>query len=225
MHRPSLLTCATALVAVLAAGCSSPDPDPKVPRASPSSYDGTSGTSEPSPTSSGAGSLGAATQDLRDMDWARTAVPGDFCDVPGLISFTSGEATVRSDTHGSVHAEQYVENVVYGDVLGDERVEAALRVGCDTGGETGGGRLAWAFVVFTGEQGRLRLVGTVTPQKYEGGHASGFDGVELASGRVTAKETWHRELDATCCPSGKAVTVWRVGADGLLVAGEPRVTG
>ncbi|MFB8382773.1 hypothetical protein [Streptomyces rubiginosohelvolus] len=97
-------------------------------------------------------------------------------------------------------------------------------MGCDTGGRTGG-RLAWAFVVFTGEQGRLRLVGTITPQKYEGGHASGFDGIALASGRVTAEETWHRRMDPTRCPSGKAVTEWRVGADGLLTAGEPRVTG
>ncbi len=225
MRRPSVLTCAAALVAALAAGCSSPTPDPKVPRASPSSYDGASESPEPSPASSDTGSLGAATKDLRHMDWARTAVPGDFCDVPGLVSFTSGEATVRSDTHGTVHAEQYVEDVAYGDVLGDDGVEAALRVGCDTGGETGGGRLAWAFVVFAGEQGRLRLVGTITPQQYEGGHASGFDGIELASGRVTAEETWHREMDPTCCPSGKAVTVWRVGADGLLTAGEPRVTG
>ncbi|WP_257133004.1 hypothetical protein [Streptomyces sp. ms184] len=68
-------------------------------------------------------------------------------------------------------------------------------------------------------------MGTITPQKYEGGHASGFDGIALASGRVTAEETWHRRMDPTCCPSGKAVTEWRVGAAGLLTAGEPRVTG
>ncbi|GGV56899.1 hypothetical protein GCM10010294_03040 [Streptomyces griseoloalbus] len=130
----------------------------------------------------------------------------------------------RSGTWGTAHAEHRPEDVVYGNVLGDSRVEAALLVGCDTGGETAGGRLAWAYLVFTSEEHELRLVGTITPQQYLGGHASAFDGIELDSGRVTAHESWHRKNDPTCCPSGKAVTTWTPGDDGTLEAGSPRIT-
>jgi hypothetical protein len=221
MQRSPAVLCTTALVLALGAGCSSPTPDPKVPRASQPSY---TETPESSPASPTAAALGSAPENLRDLDWERTAVPGDYCGVPGLITFTSGEATAQSDTFGKVHAEHYPEDVVYGDVLGDSRVEAALRVGCDTGGQTASGRLAWAYLVFTSEERELRLVGTVTPQQYLGGQASAFDGIELASGRVVAHERWYRRNDATCCPSGKAVTTWRPGDDGTLEAGAPRVT-
>ncbi|MFF4763737.1 hypothetical protein [Streptomyces sp. NPDC001292] len=168
--------------------------------------------------------LGSAPEDLHDLDWERVAVPGDFCDVQGLISFTAGEAWAQSGTWGKVHAENRPEDVVYGDVLGDARVEAALLVGCDTGGETASGRLAWAYLVFTSEDGELRLLGTVAPQQYLGGQASAFNGIELASDRVTAHESWYRESDAVCCPTGKAITTWNVRNDGTLEAESPRIT-
>ncbi|MFA3877725.1 hypothetical protein ABS735_29295 [Streptomyces sp. MMCC 100] len=213
----------TALVLALGVGCSSsPEPDAK---ASPASQPPYTETSEPPSAPSPADdALGSAPDNLRQLDWARTAVPGDYCHVADPITFTAGEATVRSERWGTVHAEQYPDEVVYGDVVGDSRAEAALRVGCDTGGQTGSGRLVWAYVVFTSEEQRLRLVGTVTPQKYEGGQASSFEGIDLANGQVTARENWHRSTDASCCPSGKAVTIWRVGDDGTLKAGAPRVT-
>ncbi|MET8566921.1 hypothetical protein [Streptomyces sp. NPDC004783] len=222
MHRPGTLVPLTALVLALGGGCSSPAPDPKVPRASQPAY---TQTSEPadSPTSAGK-VLNEAPDDLRGLDWARTAVPGDFCHVPGLIRFRSGKAPVRSDEWGSVRAEHFPDDVVYGDVVGDSRVEAALRVGCDTGGDTASGRLVWAYLVFTSEDGKLGLLGTITPQQYAGGQASSFESIDLARGRVTAHESWHRQADGVCCPSGKAVTVWRVGDDGTLEAGAPRVT-
>src|SRR5690606_36394621 len=105
--------------------------DARVPAASPPSYTETSGPA-PTPTLAGDAALGSAPEDLRDMDWAHTAVPGDFCQVPEPIRFTSGEATVRSERWGTVHAEQRLDTVVYGGVLGDSRAEAALLVGCDT---------------------------------------------------------------------------------------------
>lgn len=227
MPRPRTLVSLTVFVLALGTGCSSPAPDPKIPRASPPSYtERETETAEPTPSASPVtDALSRAPEDLHEMDWDRTAIPGDFCHVPEPITFTSGEATVRSERWGTVHAEQYPDEVIYGDVLGNSGVEAAVRVGCDTGGQTGSGRLVWAYVVFTSEEQRLRLVGTVTPQKYEGGQASSFEGIDLARGRVTARENWHRSADASCCPSGKAVTVWRVGDDGTLEAEAPRVTG
>lgn len=63
------------------------------------------------------------------------------------------------------------------------------------------------------------LLGTATPQQYAGGHASGFERLDLARGQVTAHENWHRHEDSVCCPSGKAVTVWRVGDETPLRQG------
>ncbi|MEU9063485.1 hypothetical protein AB0D13_32635 [Streptomyces sp. NPDC048430] len=68
-------------------------------------------------------------------------------------------------------------------------------MGCDTGGDTASGRLAWAFLVFASEDDQLLLLGTVTPQQYAGGQASGFERIDLARGRVTAHESWHRHED------------------------------
>ncbi len=47
--------------------------------------------------------------------------------------------------------------------------------------------------------------------------------VELTRGRVVAYETWYRPSDATCCPSGTAVTVWTLQG-GRLSPGAPRIT-
>ncbi|NBE53344.1 hypothetical protein [Streptomyces boluensis] len=229
MPRSTALCCVTALVLALGVGCSSPEPDGKVPRSKDSSSgSATAASTEPAtdalPT---AGAPGKVPEDLRDLDWARTSVPGDFCDVAGLITFKSGRAWAQSKTYGKIHAENVPDQVTYGNVLGDSRVEAAMQVGCDNGGEMGSGRLVWAYLVFSSEQGQLKVVGTLTPQQDPPGFAvSTFEKVELSPGRVTAYENWHREdSDALCCPTGKAVTTWTPGADGSLEAGKPRITG
>ncbi|MGW4159952.1 hypothetical protein [Streptomyces sp. NPDC004788] len=227
MQRSSAALCAAALVLALGAGCSSPAPDPRIPKSSPSSPGKAAEPSpEPpaSPTPTRSAGLGRAPEDLRDLDWAGVAVPGDFCGVRGLIGFKSGQAWAQSGTWGRVHAENRPEDVVYGDVLGDSRLEAALLTGCDTGGQTASGRLAWAYLVFTSEGGELRLVGTITPQQYLGGQASAFEGIALTPGRAVAHESWYREGDAVCCPTGRATTTWTLGDDGTLAPGAPHVT-
>jgi hypothetical protein len=220
VQRCSSVICLTGLVLALVVGCSTSDPEPRVPRTSQPPYTEHPETSAP-PTPP---ALGSAPDDLRELDWTHTAVPGGFCDVPGLITFKSGRAWAQSGTWGNIHAEHRPEDVVYGDVIGDSRAEAALLVGCDNGGETAGGRLVWAFLVFTSEKRKLRLVGTIIPQQYLSGQASGFDGIELSFGRVIAHEVWFRENDANCCPTGKATTTWKPGDDGTLQPGSPRIT-
>ncbi|MFF2124283.1 hypothetical protein ACFVW1_02570 [Streptomyces olivochromogenes] len=227
MPRSSALLCVTALVLAIGVGCSSPAPDPKIPAVSAPSP---SRSPEPSPASPAAevptaAAPGKVPKDLRDLDWAHTAVPGDFCDVPGLITFTSGEALAQSRTYGKVHTEHRPAEVVYGNVLGDSRVEAALLVGCDNNGGTGSGRIVWAYLVFASEQDKLKVIGVLTPQQAPpSSGASEFEKVQLTAGRVTAFEKWHRDTDPSCCPSGRAVTTWTPRAGGTLEAGAPRIT-
>ncbi len=208
--------------ALAASACGSPDVGSRIPRASVSSA-----TTEPplvtAPAPTGK-SVGAAPADLHDVDWARVPVPGDFCGVPGLVTFKGGEATATSRTWGPVHLFRRDEGMVYGDIEGDQRSEAAVSVGCDNGGGTAAGQLAFAFVVFEGVQGRLIAIGTVTPQKNPPDqHTTLLWKLQMTRGRLIAHENWYRPMDPTCCPTGKAETIWTV-KDGHLTPGAPHIT-
>jgi hypothetical protein len=208
-------------VALAASACGAPDVGPRIPRAS------LSGTTTEPPLATAPvttiRSVGEAPADLHDVDWAQVPVPGDFCGVPGLVTLKGGEATATSRTWGPVHLSRF-GNVVYGDVEGDPHSEAAVNVGCDNGGGTASGQLAFAFVVFEGIQGRLILVGTVTPQKNPPDqHPTLLWKIQMKPGRVIAHEQWYRPSDGTCCPTGTAETIWTV-KDGRLTPGTPHVT-
>jgi hypothetical protein len=168
-------------------------------------------------------SVATAPADLHDVDWARVPVPGDFCGVPGLVTFKQDEATAASNRWGPVHLFRSMP-VVYGDLDGDGHSEAAVNVECDNGGGTADGQLAFAFVIFEGVRGRLIPIGTVTPQKNPPDqHVTLLTKVQLTRGRVIAYETWYRASDGTCCPTGTAVTIWTL-QDSHLTPGPPRVT-
>jgi hypothetical protein len=216
--------------ALAASACGSPDVGSRIPRASVSSA-----TTEPplvtAPATTGK-SVGAAPADLHDVDWERVPVPGDFCGIPGLVTFKrlrlagfkGGEATATSRTWGPVHLFRRDEVMVYGDIEGDQRSEAAVSVVCDNGGGTAAGQLAFAYMVFEGVQGRLIAIGTVTPQKNPPHvHVTLLSELQMTRGRLTAHENWYRPMDPNCCPTGKAETIWTV-KDGHLTPGAPHIT-
>jgi hypothetical protein len=116
------------------------------------------------------------------------------------------------------------DSPVYGDLDGDGQLEAAVSVGCDNGGGTADGQLGFAYVVVAARAGRLRVLGTVTPSIHRPGlHVSLFESIKIDVGRITAVEAWYRESDATCCPGGRATTVWTY-SDGQLTPGLPDIT-
>jgi hypothetical protein len=212
------------LIGIILAGsaCSSSDGGSRIPRASSSPTVPTEPPPRSVPTTT-AQSVGDAPADLHDVDWATIPIPGEFCGVPGLVTFTDNEATGTSDKWGPVHLSR-VPDMVYGDITGDRRSEAAVNVQCDNGGGTASGQLAFAFVVFEGAGGRLTTIGTVTPQKNPPSqHVTLLTKVQLRRGHVIAHELWYRPGDGTCCPTGTAVTTWKL-QDGQLTAGAPHIT-
>ncbi|MET9252590.1 hypothetical protein [Streptomyces sp. NPDC003717] len=225
-RRRAAPACLLALAcAALGTACSSPGPGPRVTPAPAPSFSDLPSTR---PTRGERPDLGPAPADLHDADWDHARVPGDFCHIAGSVGLDadSYDVTGESSLWGTVHVNRTPQEVVYGDVTGDGRDEAALRVGCDNGGGTAAGDIAFGAVVLTSDRGRLRALGTVTPQ-YEpdsGPHAALIGDLTLARGKVTAEEDWYRTSDATCCPTGVAVTVWSLSAGGTLTAGPPRVT-
>ncbi len=166
--------------------------------------------------------MGAAPEDLRDVDWDAVRIPGDFCSVPGAVRLRDGGAKASSDVWGTVHVGSH-EKAGYGDIDGDRREEAVIHVSCDNGGGTASGRLASAAVVFTHIGSRLIALGTVIPQKDPPQANPTRLYAEAKPGRVVAREFWYRPTDGTCCPSGEATTIWKLRG-GKLMPGAPHIT-
>ncbi|MFJ7298210.1 hypothetical protein [Streptomyces collinus] len=207
-------------VVFAAAACGSPQPGPRISPPSHTSSATLQPPSRPSPTTRKA--VGAAPENLRDTEWPNVPIPGDFCDIPGLIHFKGKqEATASSHTWGTVHI--YRSDVVYGDIDGDRRDEAAVHIGCDNGGGTAAGQIAYGAVVFRNVQGQLIALGTVKPQKEPPAvHCTLLAKIVLTASKVTAHEKWYRPTDSNCCPTGTATTVWEVRND-QLVPGVPHI--
>jgi hypothetical protein len=163
---------------------------------------------------------------LHTVRWADVTVPGKVCGAAGPIRLRDNRAVVSSKRwpptpHVSVDAGW--EPVVYGN-LGDGVDAAGLAVDCSNGGGTADSVLAYAQVMFTAAGGSLKAIGVVTPQlpSRPGLNPPGLE-VKIKLGEVIATEYSYGPKDATCCPSGRATTIWSY-ADGKLTPGKATVT-
>src|SRR5262249_53614318 len=113
----------------------------------------------------------------------------------------------------------------FGDLNGDDQVEAAVDVWCTNGGGTVDGELSDNFVVFQDRpNGGRKVLGIVTTTQPASGFAwAWFSGATIAHGKVVVNEDWHGPYDGSCCPSGRATTVWTWNGTNL-VAGQPKIT-
>ncbi|MFB7466134.1 hypothetical protein ACFCZ1_21985 [Streptomyces sp. NPDC056224] len=221
LRGASALSIALLALVLLTGACSSPRPAPPVPTDTPSPAAPRPVSPSPSPAQ-GPVLVGPAPADLHDVDWAKTPVPGEFCDVPGLVQPNAeGRATATSRTWGTVGISRGMK-VKYGDTDGDQRDEAALYMGCDDNGATMSGQLVAAYVVFTRKGDSLAAIGAITPRQKSAQYITALVGLEFAPGRITAHEKWYRQTDPHCCPTGDAATVWTREGD-RLTPGEPRV--
>ncbi len=220
--RRSSTPCIALLALLLLTGaCTSPRPAPPVGPAASAPVIPAPVSPSPSPTQ-GPVVVGPAPADLHDVDWAKTPVPGEFCDVPGLVQpDAAGAATATSRTWGTVRIRRGIK-VQYGDTDGDQRDEAAVYMGCDDNGSTMSGQLVAAYVVFARKGDGLAAIGAITPRQKSAEYITALTGLEFAPGRITAHEKWYRQTDPRCCPTGDATTVWTRQGDSLT-PGEPRV--
>ncbi|RZT79171.1 hypothetical protein EV382_2368 [Micromonospora violae] len=209
-------------IAMILAGCGGPRTGEKIVPATRPAEDLSHRTPTSAPTESSY-ALGPAPADLRTVDWARVPLPGDFCGVPQLLRLGDSGIEAESRTMGVVSIGRSGE-VEYGDIDGDKRPEAVVGLGCTNGGGTASGQLGFAMVVVGAVRGQLTTLGTITPQYTPDSqsHIPLLGEVEFKKGEVAVHESWYRPSDSTCCPSGKAVTVWSYDA-GRLTPGAPRV--
>lgn len=172
----------------------------------------------------------AVPPDFRSVDWLAVAVPGAVCQVSHPVTLTRGTATI--DTPPGVHAgtaQVVIDDrvdypnplVVYGDLYGPGSDVAALNVGCTNTGGMAAGQLQDSWVIYSARDGRLSVVATLTPQYgySPDEHSPYFDyrpgGIEIQPNRITVHQLWYQGADGTCCPQGRAVTVWTL-IDGRL---------
>lgn len=98
--------------------------------------------------------------------------------------------------------------MVYGDLDGDGRDEAALVVDCDSGSATADGVYAYAQVIFRIAGTKATAFGVVTPRVQPKAELPTLLTVTIRRGSIVAHEAFYGPHDGTCCPSGRATTIW-----------------
>jgi len=162
---------------------------------------------------------------LRGVTWKDVTVPAAVCPhATEPVHLSGGHATIPAPAGLDAGTSRVVISeggVAYGDLYGNGRVVATLNVWCENAGGTADGQLQDSWVVYSGRTGTLAVLATLTPQHASspGSHVAYFDttpgGLEIGKGKITAKEVFYGQTDATCCPSGRATTVWTL-TDGSL---------
>lgn len=162
---------------------------------------------------------------LRTVNWSNASIPGQFCYVQATVSLEEGKATALSSRWGNVEFIEYTEGspVIYGNLGGNAGEVAAVKVMCTNGGGMADSILVYSYIIFTGARGKLTALGAITPQKQPSGvNASLLSGLVISQGTITVHEAWYHQNDPTCCPTGRATTVWTY-ANGKLTPGTPDI--
>jgi hypothetical protein len=164
----------------------------------------------------GAGAF-AASAGIRSVNWKSVRVPGAVCGNPRPIQLHSGKAKIPTPpgvSAGTPEVWIFASAPHYGDLFGPGHDIAALNVWCDNTGGTADGQVQNSWVIYSMSAGRLRTIGTLTPQQpsTKDTHIPYFDGrpggFKIKLKTITAKEIWYGSEDGTCCPSGRATTIW-----------------
>jgi hypothetical protein len=155
---------------------------------------------------------------LHQVAWKHATVPGAVCGSAAAIKLRQNPilgpgAAIRSRLWpwwARLGVAGGGSPPVYGDVTGDGREEAALIINCANGGGTADGQIAFAAVVYTGSEDKLRVLGIVTPRQPflpSTPHVPLLQ-VTLRRGEVISHEFWYGQNDGTCCATRRATTIW-----------------
>jgi hypothetical protein len=164
----------------------------------------TSGFALPSPEAS------AQTLGAHSVNWGDVTIPGRLCEVKGQIKLHNGLATVSHSGHG-IPLDVYTTIVTHG-YLRHGLPVTALQIFCANTGGTAAGQIAEGIFVFASPGGQPHLLGTLTPRYYPSApaHIPYIAVTRIdTTGHVTVTEYFYSSTDADCCPSGRAVTIWK----------------
>jgi hypothetical protein len=159
---------------------------------------------------------GWSTRTTVRVNWGEVSLPGSVCGAARSIQLHHRHAVISTRRFASVLGDglhQVTVNsgwnpVVHADLDGDGRDETALVVACETGGGTADDVLAYAQVIFTTTGDRAKALGVVVPRVQLKDELPTLLTVTIRRGSIVAHETFYGSHDGTCCPSGRATTIW-----------------
>jgi hypothetical protein len=163
-------------------------------------------------TATGGYAQAASAQSLsaHSVNWGNVTIPGQLCKVNGQIHLHDGQATVRHSGFGMA-LDVLTTTVTHG-YLAHGLPVTALQVWCDNTGGTADGQLAEGIMVFDSPGGHAHLLGTLTPQHKTSALVHipyvAVNRIEI-TGHVAVTELFYNLANATCCPSGRATTLWK----------------
>jgi hypothetical protein len=156
------------------------------------------------------GAAQAAPARTSSVNWSDVTIPGQLCKVSGPIKLHNGKAFVRHSGFGMA-LDVLMTSVTRGS-LGHGLQVAALQVWCDNTGGTADGQLAEGILVFDSPGGHPHLLGTLTPQ-LKGNPMLHIPFIVVnhveSTGHVAITEFFYHSANPTCCPSGRATTLWK----------------
>jgi hypothetical protein len=152
----------------------------------------------------------AQTLGAHSVNWGDVTIPGRLCEVKGQIKLHDGVASVPHSGYG-IPLDVYSTNVTHGNLRRGLPVTALL-IWCASTGGTAAGQIAEGSYVFDSPGGQPHLLGILTPRYYPSAAAHvpyiAVTHIDTA-GHVTITEYFYSSTDADCCPSGRAVTIWK----------------
>jgi hypothetical protein len=150
----------------------------------------------------------AQALDAQGVNWGDVAIPGQMCEVSGNIQLHDGTATVSHSGLGPL--DVWLGTVTHGFLAHGFGV-TALNILCSNQGGTAAGQLADGIFVFA-SAGQPRFLGLLTPQ-YREPQAPHIPLMAVehidTQGHVATAEYFYTPSNADCCPTGRALTIWK----------------
>jgi hypothetical protein len=151
----------------------------------------------------------AQTLAMHSVNWGNVTIPGHLCEVKGQIRLHNGHATVRHSGFG-FPLDVLTTTVKHG-YLAHGLPVTALQIWCIAGGSADG-ELAEGIMVFDSPGGKAHLLGTLTPQ-HKTSMMVHIPSIAVnrieTTGHVAVTEFFYTPGNMTCCPSGRATTLWK----------------
>jgi len=157
------------------------------------------------------------TPHVAQVNWGDVTIPGKLCKVNGSMRLHNGISGSYNSGFGRP-VQAYTTLVTHGN-LGHGLAVTTLQVFCSIPNGTAASQLSEGVFVFDSPGGAAHLLGTLTPT-YFPRSASHIPYLAVGhidtSGHIATTEVWYTSMDADCCPSGRASTVWKWTGHGFL---------
>jgi hypothetical protein len=168
----------------------------------------------------------ARAAQLQQVNWGDVTIPGQLCKVDGSMRLHNGISGSWSHSGFGFPVQAYSTLVTHGDLEPGLAV-TAVQVFCSIPNGTAASQLSEGIFVFDSPGGTPHLLGTLTPTYFPktGGHIPYIAVSHIdTAGHIATTEYWYAPMNADCCPTGRAYTVWKWTGHGF-VAGHTTVKG